>query len=422
MQDRSRRRILVLAPRNPYPTIGGDRLRIHRLARELAKRHDLTLLTLCTSKRELSEPLPDDGVFKAVRRILLPPWRSWLNSLAALPSSRPLQVAYYESSAFRDSVRELAPAHDAVLAHLIRTADYVRDLPSPRILEMTDAISMSMERAARCRSDFFDIRRHLYRIEARRLVAYEREVARSFHLISLTSAVDAAHLARQAVWGSGATSKHIVVPNGADIPVQEPPAQAERAGYELAFVGNLHSLQNFDGAWFFACHVWPEIRRRFPQAVLRIIGPIRSLAARRLRAIPGVCVEGVVPRLSEALASARIGICPVRITAGIQNKILDYFANRMAVVASPNSIEAIQARDEEHLLVAGTAQEWVHQVCRLFEDVALSQRLADAGRQLALERHSWEKCVQPMLAHLDRLLSSAEKEAIPPAAAVASFA
>src|SRR5690606_10182831 len=302
MQDRSRRRILVLAPRNPYPTIGGDRLRIHRLSRELAKRHDLTLLTFCTSRRELSDPLPDDGVFKSVHRVLLPRWRSWLNSLAALPSSRPLQIAYYESRAFRDAVHELAPAHDVLLAHLIRTADYVRDLPSLRVLEMTDAISMSMERAGRCRSDFFDIRRHLYRIEARRLIAYEREIARSFHLISLTSAVDAEYLAQRHVWSL--TSKHVVVPNGADAPAQEPPAQADRSRHEIAFIGNLHSLQNFDGVWFFVRQAWPEIRRRYPQALLRIFGPTRPIAARRLRAIPGVRLEGVVPRLDQALASA----------------------------------------------------------------------------------------------------------------------
>ncbi len=72
----SRRRILVLTPRDPYPTIGGDRLRIHRLARELSRHHDLTLLTLCRSERERRAPLPDDGVFKEVHRVVLPPWRS----------------------------------------------------------------------------------------------------------------------------------------------------------------------------------------------------------------------------------------------------------------------------------------------------------------------------------------------------------
>ena len=47
-----RRRILVLSPRDPYPVIGGDRVRIHRIARELARHYELTLLTFCETARE----------------------------------------------------------------------------------------------------------------------------------------------------------------------------------------------------------------------------------------------------------------------------------------------------------------------------------------------------------------------------------
>ncbi|PID53550.1 MAG: hypothetical protein CSB46_07445 [Micrococcales bacterium] len=76
-----RPRLLILAPRLPYPVIGGDRLRIYQVARTLAKDYDLTLLSLCESQAELDMELPDDGVFRHVERILLPPWRSRLNSL-----------------------------------------------------------------------------------------------------------------------------------------------------------------------------------------------------------------------------------------------------------------------------------------------------------------------------------------------------
>ena len=143
-----RRRVLVLAPRDPYPVIGGDRIRIHRLIRELAPYHDFTLVTFCRSRRERDAPPPADGLFKAVHRIVLPYWRSVTNTLGALATSEPLQVAFYRSAEFRATVEALAPSHDAVLAHLVRTAEYARDLPLLRILEMTDAISMNLARVA----------------------------------------------------------------------------------------------------------------------------------------------------------------------------------------------------------------------------------------------------------------------------------
>jgi len=57
----TRKRILVLASRFPYPVIGGDRLRIYQICKLLATAHDLTLLCFCESKRELDGPVPEDG-------------------------------------------------------------------------------------------------------------------------------------------------------------------------------------------------------------------------------------------------------------------------------------------------------------------------------------------------------------------------
>jgi glycosyltransferase involved in cell wall biosynthesis len=397
-----RPRILVVTPRDPYPVIGGDRLRIQRLARELARRYELTLLTCCESEQERRAPPPGDGVFARVHRVVLPPWRSWLNVLAALPGREPLQVAYYRSSALRRAAASLAREHDVVLAHLVRTAEYAREESAIRILEMTDAISMSMQRVAASRVDYFDLRRFAYAVESRRLAAYERRVAAEFDLVALTSEVDRAFL-----FGVGSEAGHrvLVVPNGVEVPEHEPPAQALRRPGEIAFVGNLASLQNFDAAWYFARHVLPLVRARRPHAVFRIIGPLRRAAARRFAALPGVRVEGVVPSVEAALGTARVGVCPVRIGAGMQNKVLDYFAHRLAVVCSPIALEGLNApRADEHVLLADAPEEWARQVIRLLDDEVLAQRLADAGRVLAREHYRWDRSVLPLLGRLDSLL------------------
>jgi glycosyltransferase involved in cell wall biosynthesis len=415
LRDVPRRRILVLSPRDPYPVIGGDRLRIHRMARELARHHDLTLVTFCGSQAETVAPLADDGVFKEVHRIVLPAWRSWLNTAAALLSSEPLQVAYYRSPEFREVVQRLAPAHDAVVAHLIRTADYVRGLPTLRVLDMCDALSMNMDRVARTRGEHLDVRRFLYRIEAKRLLAHERSVANDFDLVTLISPVDARFVFASAPHRA---RNVMIVPNGADIPTRTPPPQARRLRNEIAFVGNLHTLQNFDGLWFFARNVLPLVRQVRPDAVLRVIGKLRSTARRRLSALPGVRVEGFVPNLGAALATARIGVCPVRLGSGVKNKVLDYFANRLAVISSSCGLEGLEARANEHLLVADSVEEWAGQVTRLLDDDLAAQRLADAGRELVSKRYHWDDCVDPLVVRLNMLFAAqrADQDALDEAA------
>jgi glycosyltransferase involved in cell wall biosynthesis len=381
--------------------IGGDRLRIQRLVRELASSHDFTLVTFCRSRRERDAPHPTDGLFKAVHRIVLPHWRSFFNALLALPTHEPLQVAYYRSAEFRETVETLAPSHDAVLAHLVRTAEYARHLPMPRILEMTDAMSMNLARVAALDAGYFDLRQWIYAIEAPRMRAYERTITSQFDLVSLTSEVDKSYLLGESKETAG---RVLVVPNGVDASDGPAPPQAARNADEIAFVGHMSTLQNYDAAWFFAREVLPRIRALRPSTVFRIIGPIRRMAARRLAALPGVRVEGMVRSLHEALATARVGVCPTRAGSGIQNKVLDYFASRLAVVCSPCGAEGIEgARPDRHMLIASSAEQWAAQVLKILGNELLAQRLADAGRAFARARFRWEHRVRPLASKLERL-------------------
>lgn len=409
-----RRRILVLAPREPHPAIGGDRVRIYHIARELARYHELTLLTFCRSERERHAPLNTGDVFTRVHRVVLPTRQRLANALSALPGKEPLQVAYYRSRAFQEAADRLAKDHDIVLAHLIRTAEYAAHLRAVRILEMTDAISMSMQRVARLRAGYFDLRRLIYSIEATRLKPYEQRITDAFHLVTLTSPIDETFLYADR---PDLARNVAIIANGVDLPATAPSCAARKQG-EIALVANMHTLQNFDAAWFFARHVLPKVRAKFPAARLRIIGPIPRIAAYRLKGLPGVEIEGAVPSIPAALATARVGICPMRIGAGIQNKVLDYFASRLPVVCSPLGLEGIEANENEHVLVADTADEWVTQVLRVLTDDVLAQRLADAGRALADERYHWEQRILPLLHRIEHLFGEDVDEGNLPTAAL----
>jgi glycosyltransferase involved in cell wall biosynthesis len=261
---------------------------------------------------------------------------------------------------------------------------------------------MSMHRVSTTEGEHWDFRRHLYGVEAQRLLNYERAVAKDFDLVTLISPIDVQYVFDDP---PHAGDNVLVVRNGADFPSRMPPPQSARSRNEIVFLGNLHSLQNFDGAWFFARHVLPRVRERHPEAVLRIIGDVRSLGRRRLAALPGVRVEGFAPNLTAALATARIGVCPIRLGSGVKNKVLDYFANRLAVVCSSNGLEGLQARPNEHLLIANRVEEWTTQVCRLLDDDFTAQRLADAGRELVDRRYQWDDCAEPLLTRMNELLN-----------------
>ena len=145
MSNNPKKKILVLTPRYPFPVIGGDKLRIYKICQELSKYYDLTLLTLIDDIQDLTIP-HDEEVFKYVHKIYLPKIKSFFNVLLALPTSTPLQVAYYKSDNFKQKLNELLPAYDATLSHLIRVGHYAKDVNGVNFLEMTDAISLNYKR------------------------------------------------------------------------------------------------------------------------------------------------------------------------------------------------------------------------------------------------------------------------------------
>ena len=119
---------------------------------------------------------------------------------------------------------------------------------------MTDAISMNLARVASLDAGYFDARRWIYALEAPRMRAYERRVVNAFDVVSLTSQVDKSFLLAGA---DEVGDRMLVVPNGVDAPDVVPPPQAARNPDEIAFVGHMSTLQNYDAAWFFAHDVLP---------------------------------------------------------------------------------------------------------------------------------------------------------------------
>lgn len=382
----------MLTPRLPYPVVGGDRLRIYQVAKALSTQLDLTLVSLCESKHEMALPIPDDGVFTQVHRVLRPPWRSWLSTALALPSRTPLQVAYYRDRSFRETAARLAPDHDGVLAHLIRTAPAALQLPGPRFLEMTDAISLNYERVRRS-GGHRDPRVLLYAVEFVRLRSFERSLPARFDASFLVSDIDRRYLFPH----DAAAGRVEVCPNGVDLsalPYSPPEPGADRV---LVFVGNLCSLQNFDAAQHVAADILPLVRARHPEARLRIVGRIPQDKARVLRAFPGVEVTGEVDSVAEAVRGGTLGVAPLRLAAGIQNKVLEYLALGLPTVTTTVALEGLHANPGTDLVVADTDRDFAAAIGDLLDDHPRRVRLAEAGRRYVERSHNWPTTLAPLV-------------------------
>ena len=399
MEDR--KKILVLTSRFPYPVIGGDRLRIYNQCKELSKYYDLTLLSLCDSKDELIMPVPEDGVFKSVKRIYLPKWRSYLNSLFALFASKPLQVAYYESRAYQYSVNELLAEHDLALCHLIRTTHYVHNFTGRKVVEMTDAISLNYQRVKE-NKDLKGLKALVYRIEQKRLLKYECSILNQFDACSLISKIDKQYLLDRC----GDEAKNIVISgNGVEIakyPFQFHPYQVSET-LRIVFIGAMSTLQNYDAAYWFANTVLPLIAKQHP-VVFEVVGRIPQRYQEELSSIKNVVVLGSVKSVPVAVKGAHIGVCPMRIGAGVQNKVLEYMALGLPCITTSMGLEGIMAVPAKDLLVADKPIEFVQALNDLLSDKNFAVQMASSARTLIEDEYTWQSQQESFLGCINGLV------------------
>ncbi|MFW6063465.1 MAG: glycosyltransferase [Chloroflexota bacterium] len=391
-------RILCLTSRLPYPPHRGDRLRVFNFTRELARTHELHLVSFIARQEEL-EHLPSlHDHFRQVELVHQSPLRSALAAAGNAWRRDPLQVGYYRSRAMQRLVNDTLAAHnfDAVYVHLFRMTPYVaRATHLYRIADLTDVISAEVSRSLAYRSPFW---RLVYGVEGPRISAYERRVARTFEETWLVSEAD------RRILGAACPQANIrVVPNGVDVERFRPMGKAPRPN-SLIFVGHLRVFHNVDAATHLSEDVLPLIHRKVPDARLRLVGADPGPAVQQLAALPGVEVAGFVPDLNAALNEAAVFVAPLRFAAGVQNKVLEAMAAGRPVVTSSVVSAGLGAEPGEHLLVADDAAETAAHIVRLLGDERERVRLAVSGRGFVAANYRWDYVTERMAA-IERELS-----------------
>ena len=372
--------ILFVTPWFPYPATNGARVRSSKLLAGLAAAgHRCHLFAF--------EPPAGQGPYPDLASVAFTSswssrWPGRLRSTLALLARSPRYFRLIYQESLLEEIRRVAQDRrvDVVIAYELAAGDYVSRLDDGRFVKILDG----------CEPFAFQSPVDTIRSQAR-IWKFKHFLRQMLNRVDAYVAVSDAELrwireevGPQRAWGC-------TVPNGAEISAPfEGPADRSR----VIYTGSLTYRANLETVDYFLAQIWPSILKGQPGARFVNTGQAPDpQTVRRLQAVPGVSLAGLVSDYERFVSSSGVLAVPLLRGGGTRIKVLEAFALGCPVVATSKAVEGLNVSAGKDVLVADTPAAFAAAVLSVMTDDRLRRRLIDNAR-LTAARYSWTTAQQ----------------------------
>jgi len=396
-----RMNILWISHFLPYPPKGGSYQRSYNLLREIAKKHDVSLVafkhkTDLHPENEANEAKIELEKFSetvVIEDISSRTSTFTLYNLAfkSLFGRNPIAVNLFKSEKMHQIIQEILRKHHFDIMHIdtISLAEYCEGIQTiPIILNHHNIESHMMRRRVQYEPNL--PKRAYYFIEASKLRRYEENNCKRFSANLVVSEID-----KNRLKDISPSSEVEIIENGVDIQYFTPASHIVKN--KVIFAGGLRIYTNKDAVLYFCAQIWPLVKKEVKDLKFTVIGrdPPNRLTrmARRDRSIELLgYVDDVRPHVGESM----IYVCPIRDGGGTRVKVLDALAMGKAVVSTRIGCEGINVTHGKNVLIADTPEEFTTQIVRLYKDADFRQYIGKEGRKLVEDEYCWHRIGQKL--------------------------
>ena len=371
-------RVVYLTSRYPYPLEKGDKLRAYYQLKELAKTHEVHLISIVDddiSKKDL-EVLRK--IVQSVYIIRISPVERIWSLFVAIAKGIPFQTAWFYSKKIEaiitTKVAEIQP--DQCFCQLARMAEYCRRLPYPKTLDYMDSFGVGMARRAQVAKG---IAKYLYTLEAKRMIQYEADIANDFDQLTIISQQD------KEQFTFPKASKIHILPNGIDPSFFAFPNK--KPTFDLVFVGNMGYLPNIEAAEYLANEILPKCP---PSTTLLLAGAQPHARVRKL-ASNQITISGWIEDIRDAYASAQIFVAPLWSGTGQQNKILEAMAMGIPCITTTAVNNAIGATPKKDVMIADDAHAFIKTIEILTTNADLRKQISSDATIFVQQKYDWKQ-------------------------------
>jgi len=191
-----------------------------------------------------------------------------------------------------------------------------------------------------------------------------------------------------------------VIPNGVDLAYWH--RTAATLGGAVVFCGNLGYGPNADAARVLVAEVMPLVWEQRSQTEVVIIGTGAAPSLVRELSRPHVTLTGSVSDVRPYLERGAVFAAPLRVAAGIQNKLLEALAMELPVVTSTAAAAGLRTRGSRPPVDVADlpAEQAAALICHLSASGGAPHR---TGREWVAKRFNWERSGAALAAIVDDL-------------------
>jgi polysaccharide biosynthesis protein PslH len=382
-------RILWVKMGGLWPSTTGGRVRSLRTISELARRHEVTVITTHgpgDDPEGLARRLSDCQ--RVVSIPYLPPKRGSAAFPAAVARSwfshYPVDLCKWQVPEVRRQVEELvnSGAVDLCISDfLFASVNVPMGGRVPTLLFEHNVEYIIWQRL--CALETNPVKRALFEMEWRKLRASEADACRRADLTIAVSEDDRARLEEIAP-GIRAAS----IPTGVDTTYFSPNGFHEMPS-RLVFSGSMDWHPNEDAVLHFTDAILPRIRAEVPDVSFTVVGRNPTARVRALAEQPGIFITGTVDDVRPSIAQGSVYVVPLRAGGGTRLKIFEALAMAKPVVSTTVGAEGLDLEHGRHFVAADDPATFANEVIALLRDPARRLSIGRAGRDLVEACYSW---------------------------------
>jgi len=387
-------KILMVSSYLPFPLKSGGEIRLYNLIKNMAEKHDITLIC---EKRDYQTNEDVSEVRKICKKVVtVTRQKQWstVNILKTGLSMNPFLIVGHTSEEMKLAIRDELVREKYDLIH-VETFYVYQNLPKvsiPVILVEHNVEYLAYQRYAKLANPLLKL---FFSIDVLKLKNKEEKAWRKVDKLVAVSNMERRLMKRADI---------SVVPNGVDLNnFQFRSSQDLPDEKRVLFIGDFKWFQNVDAAEVILKQIWPKIAQKLAETKNRtdvklwIIGrnipeKIKSLAASKNI----ILEENSKEDTAAIFRRAYLLLAPIRAGGGTSYKILEAMASGVPVVTTNLGLEGLEAKNNIHALAAEKEDELAELALVLIQDHSVYRKLTLNARKLIEEKYDWKVISQKL--------------------------